>query len=113
MVFPVLAGEAVEEKIKVTVIRNVVIPNNVDDAPTTKVNIVIKNGILDIITEDAISLEDADTTYDASGGIIIGQLDLGQPAGFIILREDPRENIQALLDTKTYASFAIYSGEIL
>ena len=81
MVLPVFAQDVSKEELKVIVIRNVVIPNNVDDTPGSTVNIVIKNGVLDIVTEDAVPLEAADVTYDASGGVLIGQLDLGLEPG--------------------------------
>ena len=77
------------------------------------VNILIKDSILDIITEDLIPLEDAQVTYDAANGVVLGQLELGQPAGFLILAGDPRKNVEILLDTKTYATFAIAKGRIL
>jgi hypothetical protein len=93
------------------VVRNVTLPDN--DTPDTTVYVVIVNGILDLLTEDTIELEGVDQLFDASGGVIIGQLDIGRPAGFLILREDPRDNVEALLDTKTYSSFVVYKGEIL
>lgn len=105
------AQETMEEN--VIVIRHVVIPGIEANKQDAIVNIVIKNGILDIITADDIPLDDADETYDAAGGVVVGQLELGQQAGFIILRQDPRKNVQALLDTKKYASFAIYQGKVL
>lgn len=104
------ASFAAEEDVTI-VVRNVTLPDS--DTPDLTVNAVIINGVLDLITEDTIELEGVDQLYDASGGVIIGQLDIGRPAGFLILREDPRDNVEALLDTKTYSSFVIYKGEIL
>ena len=42
-----------------------------------------------------------------------GKLDLGQPPSFLILDRDPREDLDALLDTKTHARFAMRLGDIV
>lgn len=93
------------------VVRNVTLPDA--DATDLTVNIVLINGILDLVTEDTIELDSVDQLFDAANGVIIGQLDVGRPAGFLILREDPRDNVEALLDTKTYSSFVVYKGKIV
>jgi phosphate-selective porin OprO/OprP len=85
------------------------------DSDHTKVtvNILVRDSKLDIITEDPISIDEADVSYDAAGGVVLGELKLGEPASFLILRGDPRENVKLLLDTKTHATFAIHQGTVI
>lgn len=77
------------------------------------VNLLIRNGELDIVTLDEISTEEADLTVDAQNGFLLGALEIGQPPSFLILDQDPRENFEVLLDTATYARFAIQDGRIV
>ena len=84
-----------------------------DEGADRTVNILIKNTRLDIITEDLIPIDDADEAYNAEGGVILGQLNLGQPASFMVLNQDPRENFDALLDTKTHVAFAVANGQVV
>jgi len=94
-------------------LRNVVLIDRDGTKDGVTVNILIREHLLDIMTEDLIPLEEADETYDAAGGVVVGQLKLGEPASFLILDDDPRQNVDALLDTKTHATFAIRRGEVL
>lgn len=93
-------------------LRNVTLPGQAGGA-TVSVNILIKNSLLDIITEDLIPLGQADRTFDVRGGVILGNLKLGEPANFLILDGDPRENLDLILDTKQHTSFAMYGGEVV
>ena len=77
------------------------------------VNILVRDNKLDIVSEDLIPMDEADEVYDAEGGIILGQLKLGEPASFMVLDGDPRQDIDILLDTKTHATFAMRRGEIV
>jgi phosphate-selective porin OprO/OprP len=94
-------------------IRNATLVDRSGKQGKVVVNILVKNSKLDIITEDLIPIEDADVSYDAAGGVVLGELTLGEPASFLILRGDPRQNVKLLLDTKTHATFAIYEGEVV
>ena len=94
-------------------IRNVSIIGKEGEQDTVIVNILIKDSKLDIITQDLIPLEEADESYDAAEGVVLGDLKLGEPASFLILAGDPRKNVSLLLDTKTYARFAIQNGHVL
>jgi phosphate-selective porin OprO/OprP len=94
-------------------IRNATLIDRGGEQDNTTVNILIKDSRLDIITEDLIPIKDADVSYDAAGGVVLGELKLGAPASFLILRGDPRLNVKLLLDTKTHATFAIHEGKVL
>lgn len=94
-------------------LRNVQLISNEGPDSTRIVSILIKDGQLDLMSEDLIPIDDADIAYDAAEGVVLGRLELGRPASFLILTEDPRENVDALLDTKRYAAFGIQGGEIV
>ena len=85
----------------------------VADTVDVTVNLLIRNGELDIVTRDDISTEEADQTVDARNGVLLGALAIGQPPSFLILDQDPRENFDVLLDTATHARFAIQDGRIV
>ena len=94
-------------------VKNVTLADQKGDADDIVVNILIKNNKLDIITQDDIAADAADIALDARQGIVLGKLAVGQPASFIILTADPREDFDVLLDTATFAAFAIKDGEIV
>jgi len=77
------------------------------------VNILIKEKNLDIVTTDEIELEDDLIGYDGQNGIVLGVLNIGQPANFMVLDRDPRDDIEVLLDTRTHAVLAIRDGIIV
>jgi len=104
---------ALAQSQQTVLLRNVSLIDPDKDGETVSINILIKDTLLELITEDLIPLKDADVVYDASGGVVLGQLDLGQPAAFLILASDPRQNVEILLDTKRYATFAIANGQVL
>ncbi len=77
------------------------------------VNLLIVDGKLLVVTKDELVIKPGDTAIDSNGGFLFGQLALGSRPSFVILDEDPRENVDALLDTKTHARFAIRQGVIV
>ena len=93
-------------------IRNVRPVATVSEGEDAVVHILIKNGQLKLVTQDRIASSKADIGLDAQNGVLLGDLTLGEPASFLILDEDPSENIDVLLDTATHARFAIAKGEI-
>lgn len=105
---PAVAGDG-----QTVLLRNAVLIDPAGGGGTLMVNVLIEDGKLELITQDAISRESADLAFDVAGGVILGTLNLGEPANFLILDGDPRENVELLLDTKTHAHFAVHRGEIL
>ena len=69
--------------------------------------------MLSLVTEGPVAADDFPDVVDANGGFVLGRLDVGAPANFMILSADPRENFRVLLDTKQYAAFAMYDGTIV
>ena len=94
------------------IVENVVIPNMNNPEEDRLVNIIIKDGLLDIVTESGVPEEPGVPAYDAEKGVLIGRLTIGEPAAFLVLGEDPRNNIEILLDTKSYGTFAIAGGAV-
>ena len=107
----VLPAQAQPEK--TILIRNVTLAEQDGSQKKLVVNILIKQSELDILTEDFIPLEDADISYDAREGVVLGDLKLGELASFLVLDGDPAENVELLLDTKSHATFVIYRGAVL
>ncbi|MEH6589507.1 MAG: porin [Halioglobus sp.] len=98
---------------KTILIRNVTLPGQAGDQEQLVVNILIKKSALDILTEDFIPLDQADVSYDAREGVVLGELKLGEPASFLVLDGDPAKNVELLLDTRAHATFAIHRGSVL
>jgi phosphate-selective porin OprO/OprP len=94
-------------------IRNVALIDPARGAADRLVNILVRQGKLEVITEDKISADEAELVVNADGGFILGKLELGVAPNFMILSDDPRQNFEVLLDTKTYANFAIHDGIVV
>ena len=94
-------------------IRGVALIDPETDAEPLTVSLLIMDRRLSLVTQDQVPLAQADFAYDAQGGMILGKLELGEPASFMILDGDPRQDIDLLLDTKTHATFAMREGEIV
>lgn len=94
-------------------IRNVTVIDQERKSEDVVVSILIKQGKLNLVTKDQIALSKDDIAFDATGGFIFGELEVGKPAGFIILDQDPRINVDIILDTKSYAIFAVSKGEVI
>ncbi len=82
-------------------------------AQDVAVNVLIVDGKLTVVTKDELVIEPGDTAVDSNGGFLFGQLALGSRPSFVILDQDPRENVDVLLDTKAHARFAIREGVIV
>ena len=93
-------------------LRNVQLIDPATDA-VVQVNILIKGYTLDLISQDLIAISEADITYDARNGVVLGKLNLGEPASFMIMDGNPQEDIDILLDTRPHNIFAIRRGEVL
>jgi phosphate-selective porin OprO/OprP len=94
-------------------IRNVKIIDRKGEAEDVTVNLLIKDGVLDLVSTDEIPAGEADVVADAKGDVLIGNVVLGQPPSFLILNRDPREDFGALLDTEEHTTFAIHDGVIV
>lgn len=77
------------------------------------INILIVDGKLKVVTKDELVIEPDDTAIDSNGGFLFGLLAIGAHPSFVILDQDPRENVDVLLDTKTHARFVIRKGVVV
>jgi phosphate-selective porin OprO/OprP len=105
-----LAQEVSPETI---LIKNVRLLDPVSPAEDRAVNILIKENRIEIVSEDSVREAKETLVLDGSNGVVLGALDIGGPASFLILDQNPQENPEILLDTKTHAVFAIHKGNIL
>lgn len=94
-------------------IRNVTILDPNDEAEDKVVNILLHDRKLDIVTQDKISREDADTVINAKNGFLLGELEIGGNPSFIIFTEDPRKNFAVLMDTFSHSILIVHEGVII
>ncbi len=106
----VLAQASDQESI---LIRNVRLFDQAREADDVIVNILIKKGKLKLVSKDEIPAEEAELVLNAQEGVLLGTMDLGSEANFLIFDVDPRKHFEVLLDTATRARFAIHNGEIV
>ena len=93
-------------------IRNVTIIDRVGEQADITGSIFIESGKLAWIARDSDVGEAAELDLDGNTGFLLGNITLGLPGSFMILDEDPREDINVLLDTKAHTIFAIHDGQI-
>ena len=94
-------------------IRNVTLVDSTGETEDRLVNILVRGGELEVVTEDKIAKSEADLVVNANGGFLLGRLVVGEAPNIMILREDPRTNFEVLLDTKKWASFALHDGKVV
>jgi phosphate-selective porin OprO/OprP len=95
------------------IVQNVVIPDRDHPDQDRTVNLIIKDGLLDLVTEEGLPEQPGIPSYNADGGVLLGTLRLRESAAFLILDRDPRTDINSLLDTKTFGTFAMANGEVV
>jgi len=94
-------------------IRNATLVDPAGKVADRVVSMLIRAGRLEIITEDPVPTVEAREALDAEEGFVIGNLEVGAPPNFMILSADPRADFKVLLDTKSFASFAMHEGEVV
>jgi len=114
MVLPIftIAQEMLNDMEKI-LIRNVIVINQSGKTEDVVVSILIKQKELELVTRDKVDLAEADIAFDAKGGFILGTIDVGSLATFLILDKDPRANVDIILDTKSYSVFAVAKGDVV
>ena len=108
-----IAPAAIAEDAERIIVTNARLVGRDAAAQDTAVSLLIVDGRLTVVTKDQLVIQQGDTAVDSNGGFLFGQLALGSRPSFVILNEDPRENADVLLDTKTYARFAVREGVIV
>jgi|GEM_PF-818609 len=102
--------EQINQKI---VIRNISLVNPKNVEKITTASLVITNKLFDLVTQDDVEVTHGDIIFDGQNGFILGSLESGKTANFMILDANPHENIDALLDTKKHTLLAIRNGVII
>jgi phosphate-selective porin OprO/OprP len=77
------------------------------------VNLLMVDGVLDIVTKEAVPIKDLTIRIDAQRGFLLGKLQVGAQPTFLILDGDPREDFEVLTDTKAHMVLAVNNGEIV
>ncbi len=95
------------------IIRNVHIVSRGEAARDELVHLIILGGKLKVVTRDSIPGGTARMIVDGSEGFLLGTLNLGEPPGFVILDQSPRDDINVLLDTKDHVLFAMENGSVV
>jgi phosphate-selective porin OprO/OprP len=93
-------------------IRNVHLIDPTGAEDTVAVNMLIQQNRLELVSRDAIPAPQGVLELDATGGFLIGALEIGAEPRFIILDQDPRVNAEVLLDTKAHILLALLGGEL-
>ena len=99
IMFPILGfAQDILKDFEKILIRNVTVIDQAGESEDLVVSILIKQKELELISQDKIPISEADITLDAKGGFVLGKLEVGSQAGFIILDQDPRTNVDVILD---------------
>ena len=81
-----------------------------DDPP---VNLVIRDRKLDIVSRDDLPVEEFTLTFDATGGYLLGRIEVGKRPSFIVFDSDPRVDSSVLRDSKPHVLLAIEDGDVV
>jgi phosphate-selective porin OprO/OprP len=96
-----------------TIVLNAHLIGRAAASEDVRVNLLIVDGRLVVVTEDDLVIQSDDVAVDANAGFLLGQLVLGDRPSFVILDRDPREDFGVLLDTQEYVRFAVQDGVIV
>ena len=94
------------------IIENVRLVSAVGDYHDVAVNLLIVDGVVDLMSIDPIPPGKDATVLNAAGGYLIGKPEVGLSPTIIIVDSDPRQDFDILLDTNTHATFAMADGVI-
>jgi len=94
-------------------LRNAVLANQGNDGSDVVVNLLVVDGVLTAVSRDQIPADEADVVVDCQGKVAYGVFMVDKPANLFVLDEDPRENMDVLLDTRSHLVFAIRDGRIV
>ena len=83
------------------------------EGETVVVNILIQNNILEIVSEDEITVPDGVVPVNAAHGYLLGEMVIGIAPKFIILDANPALDFSVLMDTDSHIVFAVNEGELV
>jgi len=94
-------------------LQNVQIVDPAKAGEPVRINILVQDNELKIVSEDLIQVDGQVVVVDARSGFLLGKLEIGKPPSFIILDKNPGDDIEVLLDTKAHTIFAVHDGRLL
>ncbi len=94
-------------------IKNVYLISREDTAGDIKVNLLMVDKTLQIVTKDDIVFGPGTRTLDGKEGYLMGKMVIGEPPSFVILDENPRQDFDVLLNTNEHIRFAMNQGVIV
>jgi len=94
-------------------IKNVYLISREDTLGDIKVNVLIISSTLQLVTRDEVSFGASVKSYDGNNGFLMGNVVIGQSPSFVILDENPRENFDIFLNTRSHIRFAMEKGVIV
>jgi phosphate-selective porin OprO/OprP len=110
----VLASPAAFSQLPDTIILDVYVMQSGGSIDESPVNLIMRDGKLALITKDKITAENSNMLIlNGEGGYLVGRLAIGEVPGFIVLSDNPSTNLDVLMDTKSFITFAVRDGEIL
>ena len=90
---------------------NLLVPG--EAGKTIIVNILIRDNILELVSEDEIPVPDGIVPVNAANGYLLGETVIGVPPKFIILDGNPGLDFDVLMDTDQHIVFAVNDGELV
>jgi len=113
--FPSFAMPAPEKKPEPAslLVENAVLAEPGGEGEPQTISLLIEKGRLRMVTADAMPEGAVGQVVDARQGYVLGQLEVGAPATFMILDHNPLEDFEALLDTKGHAVFVVKEGYVV
>lgn len=102
-----------DELAPLLLIKDVHLPNKKGQGADAPVSLLIKDGVLDLVTADHVPRQEGMRVVHAEGGYLFGKLRVGELANLIIVDEDPVADFEVLLDTRDHAVFALSAGRIV
>ncbi len=113
LVIPAVCPVSAENAPTRILVRNVSLIDPSDPTRDVTLNLLVVDGKLDLVTEDEIPVEDINFLVEGENRVLMGILDAGSPANFMILDEDPRGCFDCILDTKAHIVFAMRQGIVV
>lgn len=105
-----LPEETMSQKI---IIHNVTFVDSTGEKKSAVASLIIKDKLFDLVTTDTIDVVPSDIIFDAQHGFLLGSLQPGEIANFLIVSKDPHKDIETLIDIKKYILLAIRDGIII
>lgn len=95
------------------IIRNALISQPDSPGDPRSVDIHISHGLIADVSEDRLQAVDGVQVEDAEDGYVLGSLTIGLPPRFVIVDENPFENIEVFQDTAAHTIFSVNGEEIV